>query len=51
MNMPVVVREGEASVAVTGGAQQILPGQTATLFGNGDVQADVNWVDARLIKK
>src|SRR2546425_1210571 len=37
----VVVREGEASVAVTGGAQQILPGQTATLFGNGDVQADV----------
>ena len=37
----VVVREGEASVAVTGGAQQILPGQTATLFGTGDVQADV----------
>jgi hypothetical protein len=37
----LVVREGEASAAVSGGAQQVLPGQTATLFGDRDVQADV----------
>jgi hypothetical protein len=37
----VVVREGEAIAGVTNGTQQILPGQTATLFGLGDVQADV----------
>jgi Family of unknown function (DUF6600)/FecR protein len=37
----VVVREGEAVAGVTNGTQQILPGQTATLFGAGDVQADV----------
>ena len=37
----VVVREGEAIATVANGAQQILPGQTATLFGAGDVQADV----------
>jgi len=37
----LVVREGEANAAVTGGAQQVLPGQTATLFGDRDVQADV----------
>lgn len=37
----VVVREGEVAVAVSGGMQQILPGQTATLFGIDNVQADV----------
>ena len=35
------MREGEATAAVTGGVQQVLPGQTATLFGDQDVQADV----------
>src|SRR5256885_1134718 len=29
----VIVREGEAGVAVAGGAQQVLPGQTATIAG------------------
>ncbi|HEY5862092.1 MAG TPA: DUF6600 domain-containing protein, partial [Casimicrobiaceae bacterium] len=37
----LVVREGEATAAVTNGLQQVLPGQTATLFGDQDVQADV----------
>ncbi len=37
----LVVREGEVSAAVSGGTQQVLPGQTATLFGDQDVQADV----------
>jgi hypothetical protein len=37
----LVVREGEVAVAVAGGTQQILPGQTATLFGTDNVQADV----------
>ena len=37
----LVVREGEANAAVTNGLQQVLPGQTATLFGDQDVQADV----------
>ncbi|HEY4138134.1 MAG TPA: DUF6600 domain-containing protein, partial [Casimicrobiaceae bacterium] len=37
----VVVREGEANVAVAGGFQQVLPGQTARLVGTADVQADV----------
>jgi len=37
----VVVREGEVYAVVAGGLQQVLPGQTATLFGQGDVQADV----------
>jgi hypothetical protein len=37
----VVVREGEAVAGLGNGTQQIFPGQTATLFGVGDVQADV----------
>ena len=37
----LVVREGEATASVSNGAQQVLPGQTATLFGDRDVQADV----------
>ena len=37
----VIVREGEANVAVAGGFQQVLPGQTARLVGVADVQADV----------
>jgi len=37
----LVVREGEATAAVGNGLQQVLPGQTATLFGDRDVQADV----------
>jgi hypothetical protein len=37
----LVVREGEATAAVTNGLQQVLPGQTATIFGDQDVQADV----------
>jgi len=37
----LVVREGEATASVTNGLQQVLPGQTATLFGDQDVQADV----------
>jgi hypothetical protein len=37
----IVVREGEVAAAVAGGMQQILPGQTATLFGTDNVQADV----------
>src|SRR5436190_14513654 len=37
----LVVREGEANVAVAGGFQQVLPGQTAHLAGTTDVQVDV----------
>ena len=37
----VIVREGEADVAVTGGMQQVLPGQTARVTGTTDVRADV----------
>ena len=37
----VVVRQGEANVAVAGGFQQVLPGQTARLMGATDVQVDV----------
>jgi hypothetical protein len=37
----VVVREGEANVAVAGAFQQVLPGQTARLAGATDVQVDV----------
>jgi hypothetical protein len=37
----LVVREGEANVAVAGAFQQVLPGQTARLFGATDVQVDV----------
>ena len=37
----LVVREGEANVAVAGAFQQVLPGQTARLAGATDVQVDV----------
>ena len=37
----LIVREGEANVAVAGGYQQVLPGQTARLAGTTDVVADV----------
>jgi hypothetical protein len=37
----LVVREGEAAATVANGIQQVLPGQTATLFGDQFVQADV----------
>jgi hypothetical protein len=37
----LVVREGQAAASVTGASQQVLPGQTATMFGAADVQADV----------
>ncbi|MEP6679684.1 MAG: DUF6600 domain-containing protein, partial [Betaproteobacteria bacterium] len=37
----LVVREGEATATLGNGLQQILPGQTATLFGDQNVQADV----------
>jgi hypothetical protein len=37
----VVVREGEALVALASGTQQVLPGQTATVSGSGEVTADL----------
>jgi hypothetical protein len=37
----IVVREGEAVAAITGGAQQILPGQTGILSGPQPEYADV----------
>ena len=37
----VVVREGEALVAIAGGAQQVLPGQVATASGADPAYADV----------
>ncbi len=37
----VVVREGEALVAIAGGAQQVLPGQVATVSGADPAYADV----------
>ena len=38
----VVVREGEAIVAIVGGAQQVLPGQTASLTGAEPAYAEVH---------
>jgi len=38
----VVVREGEATVSLSGGVQQVLPGQTATVDG-----ADASYADVR----
>jgi len=37
----VIVREGEATVALASGAQQALPGQTVTIAGMGATDADV----------
>jgi hypothetical protein len=37
----VVVREGEATVALASGAQQALPGQTVTIAGMGAADADI----------
>jgi hypothetical protein len=37
----VLVREGEAGIGLPGGAQQVLPGQTATVTGAGNAVAEV----------
>ncbi len=37
----LVVREGEATVALASGAQQALPGQTVSVAGMGSIDADV----------
>jgi hypothetical protein len=37
----LIVREGEADVATAAGSEQVLPGQTAALTGQGAVAADI----------
>lgn len=37
----LIVREGEADIAIARGAEQVLPGQIAVVDGTGDVTADI----------